>query len=181
MKLHAPTYVSPNPQQGTFTDVYIEEVATQRLKNKHFYKVDFEMYYDKNGERIVIYRFNRAFQGMDGEAGNTNKTMIMKYPNPDYDPNYEYSEADTEEVINQKTTPEYIVPVRQYLSENAGQFPLGFEIIEWGYPNYEDLKDFFSGDDFGNEDIIITNPLAEKWFLNQVENGELIGNQFQFV
>lgn len=181
MKLHAPTYVSPNPQQGTFTDVYIEEVATQRIKNRNFYKVDFEMYYYKDVQRIVLHRFHRVFQGNDGDLIDTNRTMIMKYPNPDYDPNYEFTEGDTEELIDKKTTLEFTVLVLRYLADNNNQFPTGFEVVDWGYPNYQDLANFFFGDDFGNEDIIITNPLAEMWFLNQKELGEAIGAQFQFV
>jgi len=181
MKLHAANYVSPDPHQGTFTDVFIEEVATNRMKNKYLYKIDFEMFYFKDSQRVVLHRFHRVFQGNHGDLVDTNRTMIMKYPNPDYDPDYEFTEGDTEEVIVQKATPEFSVSVLQYLAENNNQFPAGFEVVDYGYPNYQDLANFFSGDEFGNENILITNPLAELWFLNQKELGEAIGTQFQFV
>lgn len=174
------TYVSPNPKQGAFKDVFIEEVQTLRRKNDLLYIVDFEMYYNKGVERIVLATMRRVFRGTNGDANSTNRPAILKYPNPAYDPEFAGDDTTTMEEFNLAATQNIETPLLAYLAANAGVMPEGGEIIDIGYPSYEDLKNFFIGDGFGDENIVLTNPIAMHWFLNQEMNGEAIGAQFEF-
>ncbi|MBU2526244.1 MAG: hypothetical protein KKC03_06560 [Bacteroidetes bacterium] len=174
------TYVSPNPKQGTFRDVFVEEVQTLRRKNDLLYVVDFEMYYNRGNERVVLATMRRLFKGTNDDPNGTNRVSMLRYPNSAFDPEFVGDENTTMEEFNLAATEFIETPLLAYLAANAGVMPAGAEITDIGYPSYEDLKDFFTGDGFEEEDIVLTNPIAQNWVLAQEMNGEPLSVQFQF-
>lgn len=81
-----------------------------------------------------------------------------------------------------------VVHLMQYLEDNSYQLQPNDVIVEYGYPSYEEVHNYFDGSDFGNEEINIkaTLPpvlkqLAQDFILNTlVINGEKVGVQFKF-
>lgn len=180
LKTKTGTYISPNPRQGSFPNVFIEEVKTERQKNELMYTISFEMYYVKNGQRIVIAEMRRLFKGTNDDANGTNRKSMMRYPNPNFDPEFVGDETTKAEEFAAAYTEYFEVPLLEYLRANGGVMPKGAVITDIGFPSYTDLKDFFTGDSFGDEDITLTSPIAENWLLAQEMNGEKIGVQFEF-
>jgi len=231
MKLKATNYVSPIPTEGTFAEVFIEETDVLIRKNKKYMSITFEMYYFRNGERIVLDERNIAFYGMQGDKETSNKLAVISVPNedyefqvanvpikvevnnPEYDPrefinefNPDYNQDDPESqlmipVLNPTynnvqfiliDNPSYTaqvaaipqrvtVPFLQYLYTHEGQLPAEYEVVEWGYPNYQDSLQYFEGGDKSKLEIDIVNPFAREWLRNTlIMKNEKIGVQFNF-
>lgn len=106
----------------------------------------------------------------------------VETPNPDYDaedlvtiPNPDY-----ENMVN-SVARHNSIPLLQYLYTHEGNLPEEFEVLDWGYPNFEDALSYFSGGDRSNLDISITNPFARDWFRNTLVMDNQKITQFNFV
>jgi hypothetical protein len=161
MKLHSQTYTSPVLTEGTFNNVFIEETSLQLKRQENYLKIDFEMYYFKNNEKVIIAESYLAFQGMNEGGYSTNKKATFKFLD------------DTEE------EPRGLI---DYVAENEGAYPENYTMINWGYPSFEDALNYLSGGSFENPEIQPVNDFVKAWILNTViMKGEFIGVQFQFV
>lgn len=173
MKFFTPTYVSPNKQQGTFTDVYVEDCGIIHNRDDRNLTVIFKMYYfDEDGTtKIEIHRTMMTFsdgnvsspQGsflmpmpgmMMNNYGNTNRTIFARVENPDYNP---------EEPTSQSTM---IVPALPLIIANGGTLPEGITITDWGFPNYTDVLGYVNGGDLTSPEMHISNPLAVGFMTN---------------
>jgi hypothetical protein len=111
-------------------------------------------------------------------------------PNPNYDklvnsipteveidnPNYD---SEVESIDNKVD-----IPMLQYLQDNEGVAPENFEVIDWGYPTYEDAINYFSGGTIEEPELFIANTFARQWLLsNIIMKGKSIsdGNSFEFI
>ncbi len=62
------------------------------------------------------------------------------------------------------------------------QFPEGYEITDYGYPNYEDVVTYLEGGTVHDPELFISNPIALGFLLNKVViNKEPIGVQFRLL
>lgn len=201
MKLFVETYKSPYPTQGVFENVFIEDVAYRINRTDNLFIVHFQMYYfTEDAKRVVLDETQLSFRGtnldMQNGSPTTNKTAVIKLldfmydpeipqfletPNPDYDENTEGSQP-----FLYSANPEYIpesgeVPLLQYLSNNNGQFPASYEMVEWGFPTYEDALQYFEGGTLDLPELSIINPFAKEWLKNTLQmKGEPI-LQFEFI
>jgi len=206
MKLRSINYISPIATEGSFEEVFIEETEVLIKKNKKYMSITFEMYCIRNEERIVLDERVIAFYGMAGDSITSNKLAVLSIPNENYDteleavpltievenpdfdleivgsieyitidnPNYESQVASIKRVSH--------TPLLEYLYSHEGIFPEIYDIVQWGYPNFQDALQYFDGGDKVNPNITISNPFAKEWVKNNVVmKGELIGNQFEFV
>lgn len=228
MKLKALTYNSPVDTEGTYENVYIEDVSFEIKRNENFFAIDFEMYHIKNDKRVKLDSARIAFKGNNTELEQglptTNRTAVLKVFNPDYDPNIpqfltvdnpehdpnipatiEVANPDYDETIEgslptkEVANPDYIyptmsipnqdyiaefyeIPMLQYLYQNSGQMPANYEILDWGYPTYEDAMQYFVGGELSSPELIVENPFAKEWLKNTMQmKGELIKEQFEFI
>jgi hypothetical protein len=170
MKLTAQTYTSPNSLQGTFENVVIEDIKLTHKKLDKYLAITYEMSYLKNGEKVILDTKDMAFLGMNADAVNSNRTATFSIPNPDYN-------AAIQDSVERIT-----VPMIAYLQAHLGVFPEDFFMVDWGYPTFEDAVTYFIGGNLQVQEVQINNDFAKMWFLNTFSiNGELVGNQFEFV
>ncbi len=170
MKLQAANYTSPIATEGTFNNVFVEEKSIYIEKAKKYMSIEFEMYYFKDEEKIELDTRKIAFYGMAGDSVTSNKLAVISVPNEDYDSEVE----DSPLMVN--------VPLLQYLYTHDGVLPEVYDVVDWGYPNFQDALLYFNGGDRNNPEIEVVNPFAKEWIKhNIIIKGEQIGNQFEFV
>lgn len=74
------------------------------------------------------------------------------------------------------------VPLFAYLAENNGEMPEDYVMVDYGYPTYEKVMQYFEGGTLNNPEITISAPLAIGFLMNNlVMNGEAVGVQFTMV
>lgn len=228
MKLKALTYNSPVDTEGTYENVYIEDVSYEIKRTENFFAINFEMYHIKNSKRVVLDTFRISFRGTNAEheqgLPTTNKTAFLRITNPNYDPNIpstieaanpeynpeipvtivivnpDYDEnvegsLPTMEIPNPDyisptivvPNPDYVseksvVPLLDYLYSHQGVMPAEYEVVDWGYPTYENVMGYFSGGTLTNPELHITDPFAKEWLKNNMQmKGEFIKEQFDFI
>jgi hypothetical protein len=160
MKLKAKIYNSPNPKEGTFSNVVIEETSFQIQRKESYFKIDFSMYLEDKPE-IVLETAYIAFQGMNADQMNSNRKATFKFNN------------DSEE-----QEPRGFI---EYL-EDKGKYPENFKMVDWGYPSYQDALNYLTGGTFSSPEINPANDFVKAWILNTVQmKNELVVTQFQFV
>lgn len=201
MKLFCANYESPLDNEGTFENVYIEEIEYNRGRKNEFFYVDFEMYHFKNGKRVRLGDiFRVAFTGSndDMESGlpTTNKTSVLRVknqnfnpetpqyisiPNPNYDENVDGSEPFIS-VANPDYLPEYYnINLLKYLSENNGQMPEEYEVIDWGWATCENAMQYFQGGTLTSPELFIQDAFAREWLKHNVQmKGQAI-TEFNFI
>lgn len=162
MKLQSQAYTSPIATEGIFSTVFIEETSIQLKRQENYLKIDFEMYCLRNNERVILAKNHLAFQGMNIDESSTNRKATFKFID------------DTEE-----QEPRGLI---DFIMNNQGDYPENYQMIDWGYPSYEDALNYLSGGSFESPEIHPANDFVKAWILNTViMKGEFIGNQFQFV
>lgn len=160
MKLQAQTYTSPNPKEGTFSNVIIEETSFQIQRKENYFRVDFAMYLQDKPE-VVLETAYLAFQGMEADEINSNRKATFKFND------------DTEE-----QEPRGLI---QWMGENQA-YPTNFTMVDWGFPTYEAALNYLTGGTLQSPEINPADEFVKNWILNSVQmKGELIGVQFQFV
>jgi hypothetical protein len=165
MKLTAQKYTSPLPNQGTFENVTIQDVAICHKRFDKYLSIEFEMSYENNNNKVILASVIMGFFGMEGDNFSSNRTTTISIPNPDYDSNIEGSES------------RITVPMFDYIMQHG--MPTDYVVVDYGYPTYEKVMQYFSGGTLSSPEISITNPLAIGFILtNLVINGEIAGNQF---
>ncbi len=170
MRLKSLNYISPDPKEGKFDEVFIEERLITIEKARKYILIDFEMYYFKDGIKIQLDTRSIAFYGEEGDESTSNKTSYISILNPEYNSEIEGSEE------------RITVSLLPYLYSHAGILPEDYQVVEWGYPSYTDVCTYFRGGDKDNMDIHIDNPFARAWLrYNFVMKGEPIANQFNFI
>lgn len=170
MKLNAQTYVSPKLEQGTFTNVTIEDVCLTHKRHDNYIAIGFEMSYIKNDKKVILDTVEMGFLGMENDVVSPNRTTTMSIPNPDYDAQLEDSK------------PRITVPLFAYLAANNGVMPQDYEMVDFGWPTYEKVMQYFEGGTLNNPEITISAPLAIGFLMNNlVMNGEAVGVQFTMV
>lgn len=170
MKLQAQTYVSPLLNQGAFENVIIEDVCLTHKRHDNYIAIGFEMSYVKNGQKVVLDTKEMGFLGLENDVISSNRTTTMSIPNPDYDAQIEGSEE------------RITVPLFAYLTANNGVMPEDYEMVDYGYPTYEKVMQYFEGGTLENPEITISDPLAIGFLMNNlVMNGEAVGVQFTMV
>lgn len=156
--------------QGTFENVTIEDVCLTHKRSEKYIAITFEMSYLKNNQKVVLDTVTMGFQGMENEELSSNRTTTFSIPNPDYDTLIEGSQE------------RITVPLFDYLTANNGVMPIDYVIIDYGYPTYEKVMQYFEGGKLLDPEIRITDPLAVGFLLNNlIMNGEAVGNQFKMV
>lgn len=159
MKLTTPIYNSPIITEGTFQNVFIEEVSIQHKRKYNYLRIDFEMYIIKDTQKVVLDSNYIAFQGMNSDEDSTNRKSTFKF-------------NDSEEIQG----------LIDYVMSNSGNYPTNFTMIDWGYPSYEDSLTYLSGGSFQSPELQPVNDFVKAWILNTViMKGQYIGVQFQFV
>jgi hypothetical protein len=170
MKLQSQFYISPNATQGEFKNVTIEDVCITHKRNEKYLSITFEMAYLKNSQKVVLDTVTMGFLGMEGDEVSSNRTTTMSIPNANYDVNIEGSEE------------RITVPLFAYLMANNGVMPSDYVMVDYGYPTYEKVMQYFEGGTLENPEINITAPLAIGFLLtNLIMNGEPVGNQFKMM
>lgn len=170
MKLKAISYVSPLLNQGTFENVTIEDVSLIHKRNEKYISITFEMSYLKNDQKVVLDTVAMGFQGMENEEVSSNRTTTFSIHNPDYDSQIE----DSQERLT--------VPLFAYLMAYNGVMPPDYVMVDYGYPTYEKVMQYFEGGTLESPEINITAPLAIGFLMhNLIMNGEAVGNQFTIV
>jgi len=160
MKLKAAIYNSPNPKEGTFHDVIIEETAFEIQRHQSYFRIDFAMYLQDKPE-VVLETAYLAFQGMDADEVNSNRKATFKF-------NTDPEEQEPRGFI-------------QWVTENQA-YPTNHTMIDWGFPTYEQAMSYLTGGSFSSPEIQPLNQFVKDWILNTVlMKNELIGAQFQFV
>lgn len=171
MRLEATSYTSPNPTQGTFSNVFIEDVSIIHKRNEKYLAIGFEMFYMNGEQRISLGETTLGFLGMENDEVSTNQTTLVSIDNPDYNP---------EDLENPENTEKITVP----LFGSAGEYTfdaanIPFEIVDFGYPTYEKVMHYFTGGDLESPEIVITEPLAIGFLTSKlIINGEPVGAQF---
>lgn len=199
MRLKSTNYISPIPTEGKFDEVFIEEKLFSIEKGRKYMSIEFEMYYFRDGVKVELDTRTIAFYGIAGDSVTSNKLAVISVPNENYQ-----AEVDAVPMTVEVTNPEtneisvmpnpnhdaqvaavphnVTVPFLQYLYTHEGNLPEVYEIVDWGYPNFEDALKYFNGGDRTNPDITISNPFAKEWVKNNIiMKGEAIGVQFDFV
>jgi hypothetical protein len=168
MKLQAKTYNSPVPNQGTFSDVQIEETQIKFKRNEKYLAITFEMFTQEDETRTVLAVNTLAFQGMNDDANNSNRTALARVPNPDV---LEEEIGSEKEFIN--------VPLLPLLE--AGTLPAEATISDYGHPTFEDALKYFDGGTLDAPELTLENDFAKQWLLNTLlMNGQKVGEQFTF-
>jgi hypothetical protein len=170
MKLFCTNYESPLDTQGTLSNVYIEDVELRHRRIDKTLSILFEMYYFKNGKKVILDRKEMLFFGMERDEFSSNKMLLVERANPDYDALV----ADSQEKIT--------VPLFNSTGYTFDVQAIPFDVVDFGFPTYEKVFEYFDGGNLGNPEIIIVNPLA-MGFIKQklILNNEPVGVQFQFV
>ncbi|MDI5894409.1 hypothetical protein [Flavobacterium algoritolerans] len=170
MKLIAQSYISPLLNQGTFTNVTIEDVCLTHKRKEKYISIAFEMSYLKNDQKVVLDTVAMGFLGMENDEVSSNRTTTFSIPNPDYDAQIEGSQE------------RITVPLFAYLMAHNGVMPADYVMVDYGYPTYEKVMQYFEGGTLENPEITISAPLAKGFLLsNLIMNGEAVGNQFTIV
>jgi hypothetical protein len=172
MKLFTETYNSPLEGQGAFSKVFIEETQITHKRQENYFSVTFEMYVIGNDKRIILATNTLAFQGMNFEANNSNRTALAKIKN---------TEVLPEEIGSEK---EFInVPLLELLSKNKGKLPKGATISDFGHPTFEDALNYFDGGTLEAPELTIENEFAKQWIINTlIMNGQnLVSQNFEFI
>ncbi len=173
MKLFVPTYNSPIKNQGTFLDVFVEETQIKFKRNEKYFAVTFEMFTQKEGEDRNVLAVNiLAFQGMNADANNSNRTALARVKNPDVLP---------EEIGSEK---EFMnVPLLPLLETNKGNLPTEATISDYGHPTFEDALNYFNGGTLDAPELTLENDFAKQWILNTLlMNGQTLASQnFEFI
>jgi hypothetical protein len=170
MKLTTQTYVSPLVNQGTFENVIIQDVSLTHKRLEKYISIGFEMSYIKNGQKVVLDTKEMGFLGMEKDEVTSNRTTTFSIPNPDYDTQVEGSEE------------RITVPLFDYLMKHQGVMPADYVMVDYGYPTYEKVMQYFEGGTLENPEITISAPLAIGFLLtNLIMNGEPVGNQFKMT
>lgn len=160
MKLIAPIYNSPNPTEGTFSNVVIEETSFQIQRKENYLKIDFQMYLRDKPEVVLVNQLSLAFQGMNADLVSSNRKATFCF----------------------NTDPTVIFGLIDYLQANSGAFPTNYTMVDWGFPSYEDALNYLTGGTFASPEINPVNQFVKDWIKNTViMKGELIGKQFEFV
>lgn len=129
------------------------------------------MSYFKNNQKVVLDTVAMGFLGMENDLVSTNKTTLVSIDNPDYD------------AQNPESKEKIIVA----LFDSLGNFTfdvttIPFEVVDFGYPTYEKVMQYFSGGTLESPEINLTSPLAVGFLMNNlIMNGEAVGNQFTLV
>jgi len=109
---------------------------------------------------------------------------FISAPNPLYNVNIlQFITIDNPDYNNQVASIQrnISVPFLQYLQEHEGNLPEIYEVVEWGFPNFQDSLQYFSGAERDNLEISIINPFAREWLKNTlVMKNEKVGVQFNF-
>ncbi|MDN3595324.1 hypothetical protein [Zunongwangia endophytica] len=176
-------YNSPMAVQGKFENVFIEDREITIKRNENFLSVKFVMFYLKDEKEIILGSKTMEFCGLENDyANSTNIASIFKYPNPDYDPNFDIAESKSDE--DYKKTIEWIenVKLMEYLALNNNKLPYGAIITEYGYPTFEVVLQYFEGGTLDDPEVQINNEFAQGFLLNKLSiNGEIVGDQFIFL
>jgi len=207
MKLIAPVYHSPILTEGTFENVFIEDRNFLLQRSNNYFTIIFDMYCIRESHKIILDSFIISFLGINSESTNSNRTTVISIPNPNYEsevllipttvqisnPDYVFGEEGSEEFLT-IPNPNYesmvtSIPLRtevgmfRYIMyDNNGEMPTDYEIVDWGYPTYQDVLRNFDGGTLTNPELILNNDFAKGWFLNNVYmKGEKVGNQFNFT
>lgn len=158
MKLNTALYVSPIITEGKFDDVFIEDTSYELDRQNSILRINFEMYYYRNEQRIVLAKSSLGFEGMNDDLISTNRKTLFKY-------------EDSE--------PQGLI---QYFIDNNGSYPENAEIVDWGFPSFEDALTYLDGGSFQSPELFPINDFVRNWILNSVVmKGETIGQQFQFA
>jgi hypothetical protein len=161
MRLTATTYVSPNPQEGTFTNVVIEDTSYQIKRQKKSFRVDFSMFLESNPE-IILDTAYLEFTGMNTDTVNSNRKTTFRFNN---DP------------VDQEPT-----GLIEYLTLNAGVFPTNYTMVDWGFPSFEDALTYLTGGSLSNPELNPVSNFVKEWLLYTVGmKWQKIGEQFTFV
>lgn len=169
MKLTANIYNSPNPLQGKFENVIIEDTCVVHKRLEKYLCITFEMYYIKDSQRVTLAKTDVSFLGLEGEENSSNRTTIVSIPNPDYE-----SGSDEPERID--------ISLFDYVESHNGEFPEDYIIIDYGYPTYEKVMEYFQGGTLTDPEITISDPLAVGFLMNcLIMNGEPVVNQFELT
>jgi len=63
-----------------------------------------------------------------------------------------------------------------------GVMPTDYVMVDYGYPTYEKVMQYFEGGTLESPEINITAPLAIGFLMNNlIMNGEAVGNQFTLI
>lgn len=167
MKLKSLNYVSPLLNQGTFENVTIKDVSLTHKRLEKYVSIGFEMSYIKNGQKVVLDTKEMGFIGMEKDEVSSNRTTTFSIPNPDYNPQ---TEGSKERIT---------VPLFDYLMQHQGVMPSDYVMVDYGYPTYEKVMQYFEGGTLESPEITISEPLAIGFLMNNlIMNGEAVGVQF---
>ena len=162
MKLTSPIYNSPTLTEGKFENVFIEETAITLKRKDSYLRIDFDMYIEKDNQLIFLDKSSIAFQGMNSDSNSTNRKATFKFLD-------DLEQQEPRGLID-------------YIMANQGNYPQDYEMVDWGYPSYEDALTFLSGGSFQSPELQPINDFVKSWLLNTVTmKGEFIGKQFQFI
>lgn len=154
MKLISPHYINPNPLFASPNNVEIVETRVVHKWRDKYLSIDFEMRYFIDDVKYIIGTGNMAF------SEDSNETM--------------YVQVEIEGVVE-------TIKLMDWLSQNNGELGSAI-IVEYGKPSYNDVHTYFSGGDFDNPEITLSNPIAQGFLLNKlIMNGQIVGQQFSFI
>lgn len=171
MKLLAENYNSPIATQGTFNNVFIEDVCITHKRLEKYLSITFQMYCVKNAQRIVLAETTLAFLGMENDEVSTNQTTFVSIPNVNYD-------SENPESSERVTVP--LFGADGNFTFDVATIP--FEVVDFGYPTYEKVMSYFDGGTLESPEILISEPLAIGFLMNKlIMNGEPVGVQFNLV
>jgi hypothetical protein len=163
MKLFTQEYTSPQIGEGTFKNVFIEDTFFMPKRKDNHLTIGFEMYVEKDGEKIVIAEASIGFQGKNADAVNSNRTTLVS-------------------IVDPETSERVTVPMLAYLKENGGVLPVDYKIIDYGHPTQEDALVYFTGGTLKNPELKVLDPFAREWLKNTLAmKGEFMGVQFEFL
>jgi hypothetical protein len=161
MKIIAENYISPVLTEGIFNNVFIEEISIQLKRKDTYLRIDFEMYVEKNNQKVILDSNCIAFQGMNIDENNTNRKATFRFDN------------DPEE-----QEPRGLI---QYVIDN-GFYPTDYYMVDWGYASYEDALTYLLGGSFQEPELQPANDFVKSWILNTlIMKNEFLVKQFEFV
>lgn len=159
MKLKAINYVSPVETQGIFEEVFVEDAWFKLDRTKNYFQVFFHMYIMKNEKKIVLAESLYDFFGMNNSE-NSNKPVLVEM-------------NDNQGVFINLFKPDgsYNIDVKK-----------AFTIVDYGYPSFEDMKNYINNGSIDSPELIIENDFAKEFILNKIFiNGEFLKTQFNFI
>ena len=187
MKLRAKggTYLSPQINQGSFAGAFVEDIAINHRRRDHYLSVTFGLSYEQDGKVHTLAKSNLIFQGLESEIGipgkTSNQESLVDIPNEQYDEAFIPDENTTQEEMEQKMNPFIRHNLIEYLAAN-NELPEGANIVDYGFPTYEKVQEFFTGGDIDNPELQIANPIAVGFLLQKlIINSEPVGKQFELV